>query len=101
MAALTSLRDLLSQSQIFHFRIYFLKNFFLPKLARPIKPEPTSSMVAGSGTVAEVKALPAHKKTPTANNMNNKNNFFIINLILDGYDLVHTCIILYYQKHGK
>jgi hypothetical protein len=31
-------------------RIYFLKSFFLPKPARPTRPEPRSSMVAGSGT---------------------------------------------------
>jgi hypothetical protein len=30
--------------------IYFLKNFFLPYPANPIKPEPRRSMVAGSGT---------------------------------------------------
>jgi len=82
-------------------RIYFLKNLFLPKLAKPISPKPTSSMVAGSGTVGEAEALPAHKNMPTANNMNNKNNFFIVNLILDGYDLVPTCIILYYSRHGQ
>ena len=29
---------------------YFLKSFFLPKPARPTRPEPRRSMVAGSGT---------------------------------------------------
>ena len=31
-------------------KTYFLKSFFLPKPARPIKPVPRRSMVAGSGT---------------------------------------------------
>jgi hypothetical protein len=31
---------------------YFLKSFFLPKPAKPTRPEPRSSMVAGSGTGA-------------------------------------------------
>lgn len=30
----------------------FLKNFFLPKPARPIRPVPKRSMVAGSGTAS-------------------------------------------------
>jgi len=33
-------------------RHYFLKNFLLPRPARPIRPVPRSSMVAGSGTGA-------------------------------------------------
>jgi len=35
-----------------YIEIYFLKNFFLPYPARPINPDPRSSMVAGSGTGA-------------------------------------------------
>ena len=39
------------KSSMLRFNYDFLKNFFfLPNPARPIRPEPKSSMVAGSGT---------------------------------------------------
>lgn len=38
-------------------RFYFLKNFFRPRPARPIRPVPNSSMVAGSGTNSSVMPL--------------------------------------------
>jgi hypothetical protein len=40
-----------------YMEIYFLKNFFLPYLATPINPDPTRSMVAGSGTGTGVTAV--------------------------------------------
>jgi len=53
--------------------LYFLKNFFLPSPARPIKPVPSRSMVAGSGTGVTLPTI------PKTNKMEHKNtkNFFI------------------------
>jgi len=61
--------------------VCYLKNFFRPNTAKPIKPEPKRSMLAGSGTAEKLPAVSAIKELPPLAN-NNKTVMIIIDNIL-------------------
>jgi hypothetical protein len=61
--------------------VCYLKNLFRPNTAKPIKPEPKRSMLAGSGT-DKPPEVSANKKLPPLENNKKTARIIIYNILI-------------------